>query len=211
MRYFGTYERFEVADDEDIGRVLSADNSVGDVYDIELSLEDGLYTGSLINAYGQRIGYFDHGFSKRLAVMSAEGIVEKALLSYIAYTADGDSGRYWGEMAVICYDPAFSEQFERFMGKVSARIADDVRPKLDLDREAVDRIIDANGDWLPSQSTILPDAGKDKAYIKRRKRFNERLADQGRAGNKGCYAASWALMAMLLVAIAFGVKACMGL
>ena len=210
MRYFGTYERFELPPDADIGQILSADNSVGDIYTIKLDLKDGEYTAYLINAFDKTIGFFDPSFSKKLALLSANGLKEKAILSFIAYTADDDKGKYWGEMCVICYDPAYEEQFDRFIDALAARISDDVRPVVDFGDDTAKEIIDSDGNWLPSQNVILPDQSKDRAYIKRRKRMVEKAVDMGRSGNKGCYVASWGIIILVVVLIVLGIMVLIG-
>ena len=210
MRYFGKYERFDFPPDADRGRILSADNAVGDIYDIEIDMEDGVHKAWLVNRFGNKIGYFNPKFSRRLAVMAADWLKEKAILSFMAYTGNGEKGTYWGEMAVVCYDPAREAAFEKYLKGVSERIGDDIRPMIDFSDDAAEKIIETQGEWIPAQNIILPDQDKGKTYIKRRKRMAEKLADQGRAGNIGCYIASWAFIVIIVAAIVLGILAMMG-
>lgn len=282
MNYFGSYENFKLSPNESPGSLLGADNAVGDIYDIELDLADGSYTGWLVNQFGQRIGYFSESFSHKLALLAAEGMALKAVLSFIAYsnieqdssnepssnieqgggsapsgssTSLGSStaqrgistpssnvepsssnpsnsnleadepingtrakakvdyqsyGRYWGSAAVICFNKNNSTEFDRFIHGIASRIADDVRPKIDLGEEAAKTIMEKDGNWVPKQSVSLPDSQKGMTYIKRRRRAMERLVDQGRSKNKGCYLMSWALIVVVVAGLAFTVKSCMG-
>lgn len=199
---------------------MGADNAVGDIYDIDIILEEGEYTAWLVNQFNKRVGYFDKDFSKKLALFSADGLVEKAILSFIALkdnveeSDDGKSvvrGTYWGNVAVICYSPAESAAFETFIANVAAKIADDVRPKIDLGDEVAKNVVATKGQWLPTQNAVLPDNDKTLRYIKRRRKATEKLVDQGRAGNKGCYVLSWAFIIAVIAVIAFAVKSCLGL
>ena len=211
MRFFGKYERFELSPNADTGQILSADNAVGDIYRIDIEIDKGEYTAWLINAFKKKIGYFDITFSRELALLSAEGLTEKAILSFIAYSADEDNGVYWGEACVICFDPAYGDEFNRFIKGVAGRISDDVRPKIDMNSQTAENIIASNGNWLPSQNIILPDQSKDLTYIKRRRRGMEKIIDQGRAHNKGCYVASWAIILIFLFLVIYIVKSVLGL
>lgn len=240
MRYFGTYQDFSLPVDANAGTLVSADNAVGDVYDIRLDLNDGIYTAWLVNQFGHDVGYFDTHFSKRLALMAADGMIEKAILSFVAFTAgvkpekkkhdqtptemtentstDSDTaddattdGRhYWGNVAVICYSKAYEQVFETFVTNVAARIAKDSRPRIDLGNTSIDSVIESNGTWLPTQTTSVPDTRKGMAFVKRRRRPMEHLIDQAREGNKGCYVLSWGFIILVVVAVALSVKACMG-
>lgn len=226
MNYFGAYEDFELSSTENAGALLSADNAVGDIYDIELELDEGIYTAWLVSKFNQRIGYFNPEFSHKLALMSADGMTSKAILSFIAYTSDQskaatkessnsmdyrDYGRYWGNAAVICFYENNSEAFRNYIQKVASSIAGDVRPKIDLSSEAATKICELNGDWVPKQTVSLPETQKGMTFIKRRRRVMERIVDQGRARNKGCYVASWAFLIVVVAAVALAIKSCAGL
>lgn len=226
MNYFGAYEDFELSSEESPGAILSADNAVGDIYDIDLNLDNGLYTAWLVNKFNQRIGYFNSSFSHKLALMSAEGMTLKAILSFIAYTADNskaakkgtnesvdysDYGRYWGNAAVICFNENNSEAFGNYIQEVASSIADDVRPNIDLSDETAVKIQQSNGDWLPKQNISLPDTKEGMTFIKRRRRLMERVVDQGRARNKGCYVVSWAFIIIVIAAVVLSIKSCAGL
>lgn len=44
--------------------------------------------------------------------------------------------------------------------------------------------------------------------MKSRRKMSEKLIEQGRKGNKGCYAVSWAFLLLLVMAVLFGLKSC---
>ncbi len=208
--YFGEYAKFEVASKSDAGLLLGADNMVGDVYDVTIELTDGVHTAWLDNRFGQRIGFFDAKTSRKLGLLAADGLVVKAILSFVAFSNGPDDGSYWGETALICYKPAYESEFEAFIAGVSKKIASDVRPKIDFDREGVEKIIESGGQWVPTQSVPLPENTKDMAVVKRRRSVTDKLVEQGRSGNKGCYVASWAVLLILVALIVFGLKSCFG-
>ena len=208
--YYGRYADFRTVSKADAGVLLGADTAVGDVCDIEITLEDGIYKAWLINRFGQRIGYFDVDFSRRLSLLSADGLAQKAILSFIAFTDHPDEGHYWGQAAVICFNPAYESDFDTFIGNVAERIGQDLRPRIDFDAEAVDKIVESNGEWMPKQNISLPDMQKGMAIIKRRRSVTDKLIAQGRSGNKGCYIASWIVLLAVVALLVFAFKSCVG-
>lgn len=238
LRYFGTYEDFSLSPDEEPGSLTGADNAVGDVYDIELKLNDGVYTAWIVNQFGHAMGYFSESFSKELALLAADAMVLKAILSFVAFTnydsasdnenaaesenegEDGSKekkkinytnyGFYWGSVAVVCYGPESEEAAEAYIKNIAAKIAADVRPQISLSPQAADKIEESGGSWVPAQTISLPDNKSGMTFIKRRRRVTEKIIDQGRAKNKGCYVLSWLIIIAFVLICAFGVKTCMG-
>ena len=207
-RYFGTYARFETKSKKDASALLGADNLVGDVFDIVFIEEDGINIAWMKNRFGCLAGYFDAALSRRLSIFKARGWDPKALLSFVAFTDSPDPGHYWGQAAIICYDPAFSEPFSTFVQGLSARLSDGIRPDVDLGTQAVDSVLQSNGTWQPKKTIPLPSREKGTVIMKSRRKMNEKLIEQGRKGNKGCYVVSWAFIFALVALAAFALKSC---
>ncbi len=209
-KYFGKYANFECASKDMSGVLIGADNMVGDVYDIAIELEGGVYTAWLDNRFGQRVGYFDVDTSRRLSLLAADGLIEKAILSFVAFSNAPDEGHYWGQAAIVCYPPAFAQEFDNFINNVSRKIGDDVRLRIDFDAAAVEDIIESNGEWMPTQTVTIPENSKEMAIIKRRRKLSDKMIEQGRAGNKGCYVVSWVFLLAVVALLVFGLKSCFG-
>lgn len=199
--YFGKYERFETVSKKDAAALLSADNLVGDVYDIEVEIENGVQRAWLVSRFDKRIGYFDVNVSRKLSLLKAQGLTCKSILSYVAFTDHPDDGVYWGNVAVICYNPAYSDEFGNFMEQVSKKLSDGVRPKIDFGNDGADKVIESDGTWMPKQTVSYPDKDKGTAIIKRRRSVTDKLVEQGRAGNKGCYVISWVFLLALVALV----------
>lgn len=208
--YFGAYQKFETPGKNEAGILLGADNLVGDLYEIQLKLAEGEHKAWLISRFDQRVGCFDAGFSRRLSVLAAGGLTMKAMLSFVAFTEEGDNSRYWGEMAIFCYDPAYADAFEKFMEGVGVKMQDNVRLRIDLGAEGVQKVLESNGAWLPEQTVPMPSRQKGTVIMKDRRSLSDKMIEQGRQGNKGCYAISWAFIIALVALVVFGIKAIMG-
>lgn len=209
-KYFGEYADFETTSKKDSGLLIGADNMVGDVYDIKVEIKDGVHVGWLDNRFDQRIGYLDPDTSRQISLMAADGMVCKAILSFVAFTSVPDEGHYWGQVGIICYNPAYAAEFETFIKGVSEKISEDIRPKLDFESEGVNKIIESGGTWIPSQTISLPDTNKQMSIIKRKRKISDKMIEQGRAGNKGCYVVSWIFLLAVVALIVFAVKSLLG-
>lgn len=207
-QYFGTYQTFETVSKKDAAVLLGADNLVGDRYTIEIELDGDAHKAWLISRFDQRIGFFDGNFSRRLSILKANGLELTAILSFVAYTDMPEPGHYWGEMAVIAYNSAHKEAFERFITTVCTRMFDNVRTRVNFDAEGVERIISSGGSWVPEQTVAMPSKKKGTVIMKSKRSVSEKLIEQGRKGNKGCYVVSWAFIIALVAALLFGLKAC---
>lgn len=207
-QYFGTYEKFLTVSKKEAAELLGADNLVGDRFEIEIEIEDSTHKAWLRNRFGKRIGYFEEGFSRKLSILRAQGLTLTALLSFVAFTDLPEPGFYWGQMAVIGYNPNHSDVFEKFINNVADRLCDGVRPRINFEAEAVQSILDSDGNWLPSQTVSLPEKKKGTAIVKSRRSVSEKLIEQGRKGNKGCYVISWAFIILVIAALVFGLKSC---
>ncbi len=200
-QYFGTYHDFDTVSKNEGSNLLNADNLVGDYFDISIELEEGTHKAWLINRFGKRIGFFDATFSHKLSVYKARDFVLKALLSFVAYSEKPDPGRYWGQMAVFCYDPTREHAFDTFIQNISARLQEGIRPKIDLGDTAVEQIISSDGAWAPKENDSLPPKEKGSVIVKSKRSFNDKMVEQGRSGNRGCYAVSIIFIIVVVVLI----------
>ena len=68
-RYFGSYQKIEPSSKKEGALLLSADNIIGDSYEI-------IFDGDLAwakNRFGARVGHFTIDFSRQLRVLNARG------------------------------------------------------------------------------------------------------------------------------------------
>lgn len=208
--YFGTYADFRTPSKKDAAVLLGADNSVGDVYQLQVELEEGQQRAWLVNRFGGRIGCLDAATSRTVRTLQAEGLEAHAVLSFVAFTDHPDEGHYWGQVALLCFKPSGADAaaFQTFLENVAKRMGEGTRTQVDLGAEGVAKVVESNGSWAPSQTAPLPKDEKGMAILKRRRKITERVIDQGRAGNKGCYAISWAFLLLLVAAVMFGLHSC---
>lgn len=207
-RYFGTYARFETASKREAAALLGADNLVGDSFDIVFETENGSSVAWLRNRFGGMIGYLDQDLSRKLKVLSARGWSLNAVLSFVAFTDTPKPGFYWGQAAIICFDKKHQQEFAQFVEGVSKRLAGGVRPDIALGEQGVSKVISSKGSWTPKDTVKLPQKEEGTAIVKDSRKLSEKLIEQSRKGNKGCYAASWGLLLVIIAGVLFGLKSC---
>ena len=201
--YEGFYARFDTVSKTEGAMLMGADNIVGDDFSVFFKTEDGVVTAWVKNKFDAEVGYFDVATSRKLQLAQARDRKIRALLSFVAYSDTPDPGCYWGQMAVFCYDDHYAEQFDAFINRCALKIGEGVRPNIDLRSQAVKRIFEEDG-WVPKDTMPLPDKQTGFAVLKDHQSLSEKMIEQGRARNKGCYAVSWVFIALVVVAIVYG-------
>lgn len=206
--YTGFYARFDTTSKKDAAVLLGADNLVGDVFDIEFVTNDAQPVAWMKNRFGKLVGFFDASTTRRLRVLHARDWKLKAILSFVAYTDSPEPGEYWGEAALLCFAPEHEQVFTTFTQGVAKRIMDGVRPEVDLGEQGVKQILDSNGTWSPAKTVPMPSKKGGTVIMKSHRKASEKLIEQGRKGNKGCYAVSWLFLLALVALCIFGLKSC---
>ena len=207
--YEGFYARFETPSKKMGSLLMGADNLVGDDYQVEFRTEDGRVVAWLLNKFGAEIGYLDVDGSRKVQLANARDQKIRAILSYVAYSEEPDPGMYWGEMAVFCFNPAYSKEMDAFVDRVAARIAEGVRPAINLGTAAVQKIFDEQ-DWTPTDTVSIPKNGNGVAIMKDHRSLSEKMIEQGRDRNPGCMVISWVFVIAVVLAIAYGVARLFG-
>lgn len=206
--YTGFYARFNTPSKKDAAVLLGADNLVGDFFDVEFVTEENITTAWMVNRFDKRIAFFDGETTRRLRVLHARDWKITALLSFVAFTDNPEPGEYWGEAAVLCFSPEHQETFNTFANNVANRLMEGIRPDIDLGEQGILQILESNGTWLPVKTVPLPTKKPGTVIMKGCRKVSEKLIEQGRKGNKGCYLVSWLFILLVVALMLFGFKAC---
>ena len=202
--YQGFYARFEAASKKDGSLLMNADNIVGDYNEVFFKTENGRVVAWVKNKFGAEVGFLDVDSSRKLQLAAARDLKITALLSFVAYSDNPDPGLYWGQVAVFCYNPLDADIVEPFIKRISEKIADGVRPDIDLSTDGVNKIFNEPG-WIPSETISLPKKETGMAILKDHQSMSEKMIEQGRAGNKGCYTVSIAFIVVVVIAVLYGI------
>ena len=206
--YFGFYARFETVSKKEASLLLGSDNLVGDVYEIEFRTENRQRIAWLKNRFDAYVGFFGEETSRQLSLFEARGWKVSALLSFIAYSESPAPGIYWGECALVCFDPKEQVAFTLFMEGLSRRMAEGLRPDVALGTQGVAQVLANQVNWVPKKTVPLPSLEKGVALLKTRRGLTEGLVELARQRNKGCYVASWLLLLLAAAGIIFALKSC---
>lgn len=206
--YFATYARFETENKEAAAGFMGADNIIGDVFTIEREVTADTQRAWIVNPFGARMGLLDNKTAEKVDLCNARGWTTVALLALVAFSEQPAPGLYWGEVVIISYDPAYEKEFSTFVAGVGKQLGNGIRPDVSLGRDSLRKVVESNGEWLPSDRVALPKKEKGTAWVKTQRSSTERLVGQARKGNKGCTVLSWAFMLALVALIVFGLHSC---
>lgn len=207
--YNGFYAHFETPSKKEGSLLMGPDNLVGDDYQIYFKNEGDRPVAWVKNKFDAEVGFFDVDASRKIQLALARDQKVRALLSFVAYSDTPDPGLYWGEMAVFCYNPAYAEEMDAFIGRISKKMIEGVRPNIDLGSQAVSKIFEEK-DWVPTDTVPLPTKKTGMAVLKDHQSMSEKMIEQGRARNKGCYVVSWLFIALVVIAIIYGLYTVFG-
>lgn len=208
LSYYGTYADFQTESKRDGAILMNADCIVGDRYEIEISNEKGSRTAWLKNKFGARVGYFDEKTCYELSLCEAKGWKLVGILSFVAFSEEPEPGRYWGQAAIISYPEMHSELFDPFVERVRKLISTGTRPQLNLGQQAFAELQKAPESWVPNGREPMPARDRGTVILKSREKFSEKLIEQGRKKNVGCYIVSWVFLLAVVTLVLFGLKSC---
>ena len=207
--YSGKYAKFFAIDSQGID-FMGADNLVGDKYTIDIRDEESGYRAYLVNRFGKDIGYLENRMIRPVQLAQAKGWNTDAFLSFVAFTEGKDEENpsyYWGQMAVLLYDSRIADKMSAFEEQLSKKMADGGRPQVDFGAQSIEKLL-KDKTWFPTDKASMPKMGKGSSVVKDHRTPNERLIEQSRKGNIGCYILSWAFIIGIVVFIAFILHSC---
>lgn len=208
--YEGFYARFESPDKKDGSLLMNPDNIVGDTYEVFFKTDENRTVAWLKNKFGAEIGFLDADASRKLQLAAARDLKIRALLSFVAYSDMPDPGLYWGQVAVFCYNPFESDVMDAFIDRIAEQLGSGVRPDINLGASGVEKIFEEPG-WIPKDTVPLPKKESGMAILKDRQSMSEKMIEQGRAGNKGCYFVSILFIVVVVLAALYGLLKVFGI
>lgn len=206
--YYATYARFDTVDKEAAAAFLGADNIIGSVFSVEHEITPKVNKAWVVNPFGAKMGFLDRKTAEQVDLCKAKGWTTVAILALVAFSENPAPGLYWGEVAIISYDPKYEAQFSTFVEGIRKQISKGIRPNIAFGPDAVQKVIDSDGTWLPSDRVALPKKEKGTAWVKTQQTGTEHLVEQARKGNIGCTIGSWVFLLALVALIVFGLHSC---
>ena len=199
--YFGTYVRFHTKDKKEGAALTGPDNAVGDIGTVIWHADENRRQQAwLKNPYDLEIGYLDAETSYKLAIYQAKNWTIRYILSFVAYDDSPSPGMYWGEVALIAYDPHYTHQFEHFLKSFAQQAGEGLRPDPHLRPREIEAVIDDPSSWKPSAKVKIP--RKDgTSVLKEYRTAHDKLLDQARRKNPGCYVLSWICIAAIIAGL----------
>ena len=183
---------------EDIGSLLNADNIVGDISNVSISLLDGKHVASVVNRFNKSPAYFGEETSKELAVCEADSKIILAILTRVGFTERREGSNYWAEYALFCYNPSNEEFFKPFIDFYCIQASKGTRLDLNISSQDVEKIISSNGKIYPKNTLSSTKKTKGTVVLKSKKNLQDFLIEKGRERNIGCMIGGWAFLLLVV-------------
>ena len=151
---------------------------------------------------------FNEKTAKQVDLCNAKGWKTVALLACVAFKEEPKPGEYWGQVAIISYDPVHEDAFSTFVKTIGNELGKGIRPALDLGNSGISRVLESKGAWVPTGRVPLPKLKKGSAFIKTERTTTDKLVNQARKTRVGCTIISWAIIIIFVVAVIFAMKSC---
>ena len=204
--YYGTYAIGKSTSKEEAGRLLGADNIIGDVYKVECDIIDGKHEARVINRFGDAPVVFNYRVSRELSLNKSKGFKTYAILTCVGFTQNEGDGNYWAEFAIISFPECHLEIFAVYVDEVSKAVKNNRRPEVELSAEDVQQIISSKGKFVPNKVHSKIEKKKGQVILKSQVKLSDKLIEQGRQKNPGCYIFGWGFLLFLIVLIVFLIK-----
>lgn len=147
----------------------------------------------------QAMGFLPEKTYKHITKLLDAGWICRAFVSLAVFNKNED--RYWGEVALICYDKEHEDVFAPFVDLMVKRICKGEHPRVDLTPKEIEHIIEAKGQWAQTEELKRPKLSKGSAYYKTKRTMTENMAYAAAEGNKGCYAGLFVVVFAVIFSI----------
>ena len=204
----GFYARFETYTKKDAGILMGADVLVGDEFSVKFEQNETGLKAALYDKFDTRIGYFEESTTRQLRLYEARGWTTRVFLAFLAYSDHPEPGCYWGQMAVLSYPSECSDLLEKFVQKTAAKLAEGKRVDVNIGTQGIKNLIESNGEWFTSATLPKIKFDTGTVMMKSSRSLSEKLVEQGRAKNPGCYIVSWVFIIGVAVIAFLALKSC---
>ena len=199
--YYGKYAISKPTSKEEAGRLLGADNIIGDVYKVVCSINNGNHEAKVVNRFGNIPAVFDEGVSRELALNDAKGFRTYAVLTCVGFTQTKGDGDYWAEFAVVSFPKSDIKTFSVYVEEVSQAVKNHRRPEVDLGIDEVQQIIVNDGHFVSNTTHPKLEKKKGQVILKSQVKLSDKLVEQGRKKNPGCYIFGWLFLLVFIALI----------
>ena len=215
--FFAKYARATAQNKEQAAKLLNSDNIIGDCYELKTKIVEGEHKAIALNRFGDSPAFFDEDIAREIDLCKAKGLKTVAYLSLIGFTETNSEAKeakpsnYWADFLIIGYSPAYKDEFETFLNNVSKALSNGKRPDLSINQEEFDKIVDSKGKWFPTKTISAPKKEKGTVILRSRMTARDKVIEQGRNKNIGCYILSWVFLLAVVTGIIYLIAKLLGI
>ncbi|MCF0104591.1 MAG: hypothetical protein HUJ51_04330 [Eggerthellaceae bacterium] len=207
--YFAAYMRFIAEDEKEAAYLMGADNCVGDLLHFERSAAlDGIST-VVINRFGKKIGTLESSDSQTGRFYEEKGWTLIGVIDFIAVKAKKRAG-HLVQIVAFSSPPKHAKDLNVFVKIFANALAEGKRLDPLLSAEEQKKMLSAGGVYLPERKRPL-EKSKDFEYLKTELSLKEKIVEQARQKNPGCYAASILWLNLVCAGVIFLILSLFGI
>lgn len=209
--FYGKYAIAKAASKISGGELLSADNIIGDVYDIVFEQDDGKYKAFTRNRFNKKPCYFVEDVSHETYLLKNKGYRLFGILTLVGFTYSDneEESNYWAEFAIIAFNESDKEMFLPFLEAFNREIDKGNRPTLKFTLEDINNI--KNNDYsILKTKQPLPNKEKGTVFMKTHRKISEKFIEMGREKKLGCYIGSILFLFVIVILILLIMKVVFG-
>ena len=169
-------------------------------------MKDGKHLARVVNRFGNTPCYFNKEVSKQLSLNEAKGFRNYAILTCVGFTQNKKEGEHWAEFAIISFPEIEIKTWSVFVDEVSKAVKKDRRPEVHLSLTDVQNIINNKGCFVPAAQHPKIEKKRGQIILKSRVKLTDRLIEQWRKKNPGCYIVGWMFLLGTVALIVLMIK-----
>lgn len=197
-RFEGFYGTFTTPDKTVASRILGADVPIGSILHFDFQRDPEKIW--VFDRYNHALGTLDADSDLKVRLMHAHNQEIQAVLAAVFFTENENEGTFWAEILIMGYSVSYHKTFNRFVERISGLCIEGIRPDIDLGEQGIAKLLEDN-DWLPTKRIAPRTLSSDTVRVKSKQSFQEKMVEQARAGNKGCFFAGWAFLLALVALV----------
>lgn len=166
-------------------QLTSSNSVVGNFFNLEYDKE--IKQIIIFNKYKYPVAQLSAEDSKKIYLQINKENIIKCMLAYVTYCQPKNC--HYATFLFIAYPKQYKKAYNNFTNLIKSKIEQGIYPQINIEKYEHNQIIKKNGNFR-IQKNIKPDLKSGTVIVKDKISFTEKLIEEARNKNKGCYFAS---------------------
>ncbi|MCF0231897.1 MAG: hypothetical protein HUJ63_06460, partial [Enterococcus sp.] len=199
--FFASYVRFFAGEAKNAAYLMGPDNAVGDMLHFETVSTPNALVTEILNRFDKKIGILEPQDSHDIRILEEKDWQIFGLLDYVAVHTEVKTN-YCAGVLLLAAPNKYSESLENFTMLLSSELSEGKRLDALLSPSEQKEMFANNGEFLPTRRRALEKEENFK-YLKTEASLKEKIYEQGRQKNPGCYIVSISFLVLIAAGLIF--------